>query len=150
MKQPLNEIDWKNEFKEKSVDECIEILHRNVEAITDECIPWKKPTKWHNRPPWMSKAARKTIRKKRCAWNRYKQSKNYQHYTEYVKQRQKTSKKLRIAKRDFERKLAKECKKSPKCLFRYANFKNKTESNVIRLKDEQGNIIDLGKGNPKA
>ena len=136
----LDEIDWKKEFKEKTVDECLEILHRTIEAITDKCIPWKNPSKWHNRPPWMSRSARKTIRKKRCAWKRYIQSKNYQHYTEYVKQRQITSKRIRKAKRDFEQKLAKECKQNPKCLFRYANFKNKTKSNVIRLKDQHGNI----------
>ena len=140
MKSLLDEINWETSFKDKNIDECVEEFYRTVEEVSDKCIPWKVPSKWHNRPPWMSKAARKTVRKKRCAWRRYQQSKSYQQYLQYVKQRNATAKKVKKAKRDFERKLAKECKKNPKCLFKYANFKNKTKNNVIRLKDEHGNI----------
>ena len=60
----LQEVEWKALFESKSVDECTEIFYNKIEDITNECIPWKSPGKWFDRPPWMSKAARKMIRKK--------------------------------------------------------------------------------------
>ena len=64
-----------------------------------------------------------------------------------MKQRNTTSKKIKAAKRNFERQLAKECKKNPKSLFKYANFKSKTKHNNIRLKDQDGNIKTNDKDN---
>ena len=89
----------------------------------------------------MNRKARKCIRKKYCAWNRYQKSNTYQAYVQFTVQRNKTSKVLRNTKKQFEKKLAEECKKNPKALFKYANFKNKTKKNVIRLKDENGDIL---------
>ena len=53
---------------------------------------------------------------------------------EYIKERNKASKKLKTAKRLFEQHLAKECGKNPKAFFRYANFYKKKSTSFIRLK----------------
>ena len=136
----LLDVQWATKFNGRNVDECMNILYEEVDAVAERCIPRKKNSKWHDRPPWMTKAARKCIRKKRCAWNRYLASPNYQKYMQYVKQRNVTTKKLRKAQREFEKNLAKNCKKNPKSLFKYANFKSNVKNNVIRLKDKEGNI----------
>ena len=136
----LLDVEWSTKFNGRNVDECMEILYEEVDAVAERCIPRKKNTKWHDRPPWMTKAARKCIRKKRCAWNRYLESPNHQKYMQYVKQRNATTKKLRKAQREFEKNLAKNCKRNPKSLFKYANFKSNVKNNVIRLKDKEGNI----------
>ena len=140
MTELLLDIEWAAKFKDKNVDECMDILYKEVDAVAEMCIPRKKNNKWHDRPPWMTKAARKCIRKKRCAWNRYLDSPTHLRYLQYVKQRNATTKKLRKAQREFEKNLAKNCKKNPKSLFKYANFKNGIRNNVIRLKDSDGNI----------
>ena len=137
----LNETCWNTIFESKDLDECVDAFYEHVGNITNECVPLTKVTKKiKDRPPWMTKAARKSIRRKKCAWNRYQTSPNHQKYMQYVKQRNATSKKLRGAKKQFEKNLAKQCKKYPKRLFKYANFKNKTKKNVIRLRNGNGDI----------
>lgn len=56
----------------------------------------------------MTNKARRNIKKKHCAWIRYQQSKSYQKYMPFIKQRNKTSNLLRKAKTNFEMELAKE------------------------------------------
>ena len=136
----LQEVQWSSLFKDLDLNGCVDKFYEKVEEIADECIPLQKCFKHSDRPPWMSKKARKAIRKKKCAWQRYQASPTYNKYCQYTKQRNATSKKLRKAKREFEKQLAKGCKKNPKSLFRYANFKSKIKHNVIRIKDEFGNI----------
>ena len=137
----LNNIDWKELFIDKDLDECVAILYDQVNAASKESIPTKQCHKRNSQPPWMNKRARKAIRKKYCAWSRYQQSKTYNQYLNYTKERNRTSKILRTTKKNFEKRLAEDCKRNPKALFKYANFKNKTKKNVIRLKDSNGNIL---------
>ena len=140
MNSLLSDIKWEELFRDLDVDDCVTVFYNKINELTDECIPLQTQRKLRDRPPWMTKRARKAIRKKGCAWKRYINSSSYNRYMQYVKQRNKTGKILRKAKRQFEKKLAKESKKNPKALFRYANYKSKTRKNVIRLKDENGMI----------
>ena len=141
MNDMLGEVDWKSLFEDLDLNESVEVFYKKVDDISRECIPLKKNLKRYNRPPWMTKKARKCIRKKKCAWDRYIKSPSYNKYTQYIKERNAACKKLRKAKKDFEKKLAKECKKNPKALFSYANFKNKVKQNVIRIKDCSGKLL---------
>ena len=140
MNSMLQEVNWDSLFKDQDLNGCVDAFYKKMEEITEKCIPLQRHFKPSYRPPWMTKRARKAIRKKKCAWQRYQMSATYNKYCQYVKQRNITSKKLKKAKRDFEKQLAKGCKKNPKSLFRYANFKNKVKHNVIRIKDEHGRI----------
>ena len=137
----INKVDWTAEFKDKSLEESVnvfyEIMNRNIEA----CVPKKRVSlKKSPKPPWLNKSARKQIRKKKCAWQRYVNSKNYSKYLLYVKERNKCSKKVKKVKMEFEKKLAAECKSNPKVLYRYANFKSKSNKKIIRLKNKDGKI----------
>ena len=105
------------------------------------CVPEKlSKSKKHDKPPWMNKSARKQIRRKQCAWNRYQSSTNYKAYLAYVKCRDKTTSKLRKLKKEYERKIANECKRNPKAFYKYVNFKSKGNKKIIRLKDDAGRV----------
>ena len=140
MNSLLEEIDWDETFKDKNLEDMLKEFYTKIELITKDCVPPKKQSKSKKQPPWMTNKTRRNIRKKHCAWIRYQQSKSYQKYMLFVKQRDKTAKLLRKAKKNFEMQLAKECKSNPKAIFKYANFKSKPRKNVIRLKDADGNI----------
>ena len=88
----------------------------------------------------MNKSARKEIRKKSGAWKRYCLTKSYNKYLDYVKARNRATSKLKAVKKEFEKKLASECKVNPKAFYKYANFKSKANHRVIRLKNKDGKI----------
>ena len=112
----LDDIDWQQQFHDKDLEECVEVFYEITNQKIADCIPPQKNSSKKKRyvPPWMTKSARKEIRKKTCAWNRYMQSNTYKRYQEYVKVRNKTAKKTRKAKWMYEKKLASECKTNPK------------------------------------
>ena len=147
LNEDLTQINWKELFDEKTLDECVEIFYNEIERLSNIHVPKKKYYKKSTQPPWMNRKAKKCIRKKYCAWNRYQKSQSFQAYVKFTQQRNKTAKILRKTKQQFEKKLAEECKRNPKALFKYANFKNKTKKNVIRLKDKNGNILTEDKEN---
>ena len=103
----LDAIDWTKEFKNKSLSESVDIFYQLTDDIINKCVPKKHPKKAGNidSPPWLDKKARKQIKQKNCAWKRYLASKTYQKYLDYVKVRNKTTKKLRKQKQEYEKKL---------------------------------------------
>ena len=141
MNDILSAEDWNILFDNKTLDEKVQILQEVIDKASNKCIPLMTQKKDKSTPPWMSKKSRKQLRKKQCAWKRYCESKSYQKYIQYTKERNKCAKAIKRAKKDYEKKLSEECKKNPKVLFQYANFKNKAKSNIIRLKDENGDFV---------
>ena len=136
----LTEIDWKSTFDSKNLSDCLDRFYEVVKDQIEKCIPYKKARPKRDRPPWMDKAARKHIKKKSCAWDRYLKSKNYNKYLAYIKVRNKTNKDIRKAKKRFEEDIAANCKSNPKGFYKYANFKSKSHKSVIRLKNEDGSL----------
>ena len=145
----LKDIDWSKKFENKSLSECTDIFYQITSEVINECVPMKKPGKgkMSDSPPWMDRRARKQIKQKECAWRRYVGSRSYSKYLDYVKYRNQTNKKLRKIKKEFEQKLASECKTNPKAFYRYANFKSKSRKNVIRLKNAAGKVSMSNKEN---
>ena len=92
------------------------------------------------KPPWMDKSTKRIARKKYFSWKRYQESRTQKRYLEYIKHRDKAAKKIRQAKRNFEQKIAKECKSNPKAFYKYYNFKNKSRNSVIRLRNTDGKL----------
>ena len=92
-------------------------------------------------PPWMNREVKRSARKKYFSYKRYQETRSYRRYLAYVKERDKAGRKLREAKRAYEKKIAKECKKNPKAFYRYTNFKKKSKSSVIRLRNKEGKLI---------
>ena len=145
----LKDIDWDKQFEGKPLSECLSIFYQLTAENIDKCVPKKKPNKSKRggSPPWMDKKARKQIKQKNCAWKRYMTSRTYSKYLDYVRCRNQTTKKLRKLKQEFEKKLAAESKSNPKAFYRYANFKSKSQKNVIRLRNANGKISMSNKEN---
>ena len=142
-------VEWDKQFEDKSLSDCVDIFYQITSDFIGKCVPKKRPKKSGNTdsPPWLNKKARKQIKKKNCAWNRYVTSGSYKKYLDYVRSRNKTTKKLRKLKQEYEKKLASECKSNPKAFYRYANFKSKSRKNIIRLKNDNGKISMSDKEN---
>ena len=134
-------INWDEELKDIPLDESVEKFYSIVNDAIKDWVPVMGNKEFkRDKPPWMSKSARKEIKNKRCAWKRYTESKTYANYLSYTKIRNKTCKAIKQAKKSFEKKLASECKSNPKAFYKYANFKSKSNKKVIRLRDKHGKV----------
>ena len=136
MRDNMQQIDWDSELKDTTdvnvfANRLEEIIKENIQKF----VPLqKKPSnKYGKQAPWLDRKALKAVKRKFHAWRRFQQTKSHVRYMEYVKERNKSAKKLRKAKRAFEENLAKECSKNPKAFFRYANYYKKRSTNFIRL-----------------
>ena len=80
----------------------------------------------------------RNVKKKHKLWKKWKESSDDNVKIKYKKQVNKASKVVRLAKRDFERKIAKNIKKDSKTL----NSSNMQDPTKTRVKSTIGPLID--------
>ena len=140
MKEDLKSIDWDVNFEDcKNVNEMVQKFEDTLHLMVKNHVPMKRKGKnINNNAPWVDFKTLKAIRKKHHAWKRFQNTKSHDKYLDYVKRRNKATKKLRKAKKTFEKKIAKECLTNPKAFYSYANSHKKQSTNFIRLKKNDG------------
>jgi hypothetical protein len=89
-------------------------------------------------PRWMNKAAKAARNQKSKMWIKYRNSRQYKDLVEYKKVQNKAVKEYRKAKRNFERKLAKDIKVNPKSFYAYVRSKTKVRDAVGPLVNSAG------------
>ena len=116
MKRDLESTDWEGEFKDcNGINELVSKFNDILQDNIKKHVPMKKKNtrSSQNKVPWMNNKALKAVKRKYHAWKRYTDTRNHARYEEYVKERNRVNKKLRHAKREFEKNIAKECKTNP-------------------------------------
>ena len=146
LKTLAKETDWDHVLQDNNshitIDQMTVNFYDKMNDLINQSIPLCSATSPKTKKePWMKKSALKQIKKKYHSWKRYTESGKYRMYQIYTKERDKANKEVRKVKAEYEKKIAMECKKNPKAFFRYCNSKSSTKSNIIRLKDKDGNII---------
>ena len=89
----------------------------------------------------MNRNAKAAMKYKSRMWLRYRQSKSYNDMVEYKIAQRKAVKEYKKAKKQFERKLAKDIKTNPKSFYAYVRSKSKVKDSVGPLKDSNGNLV---------
>jgi len=133
--------DWTTELADKNVQEQMDYLETCIQEAINECIPKKKictsrPT---GRPVWMSDRALRKTRRKHSAWIRYLNTLDGEDYQKYIKKRNEAQHALRKARRQFERGLAKDCKRNNKAVWSYINSR-RTRSGIAQLAKSDGTL----------
>ena len=140
----LSEIDWVSELQGKSALASWEYVKEVIDRETEQCVPKKKRRKG-TRPLWMTRNVMRLIRKKRRVWRWYTSSsysrKDCEEFQAYKKVQDQVKKAVRLAKRNFERKLAKDAKKNPKAFYGYMKKKVSNRVSVGPLKDSTGQLV---------
>ena len=135
MKMLLNRINWRQELRGLSLNDAYNRFREIVLRIEDECIPTiEEGGQRSPKPPWLNRNARKAARRKAFAYRRFQGSRSYFLYREFIKERDKSNKILKKARREFEKKLFKEVKKNPKALYRYLNSGKQGRVPICRLR----------------
>ena len=88
----------------------------------------------------MNLTAFKKVERKYSSWIRFLNTKQGETYQEYKCKRNESTHESNKARRSFEKKLAKECRKNPKATWRYMKSTNKASSNVPNLKKSDGSF----------
>ena len=131
MEKEIEEIDWEAEFLGRSGPEQWVLFKERLKQTIDSNVPMKVRRKG-NKPLWMKRNVLRLIRKKRRLWKHYSSSKDCQkdfaQLEAYKKVQNDVRKAVKRAKRDFERKLAKNAKSKSKMFWSY--MKKKTSNRV--------------------
>jgi len=89
----------------------------------------------------MTSKVLKSVKKKHKLWNKWRENADGDAELKYKKQANKASKAVRTAKRDFERKIAKNIKKDSKSFFKYVRSKTRVKSTVGPLLDDNDVLV---------
>ena len=139
----LERVDWESEFANKTVQECWNIFRKKLEELVSEFIPMTKPRDFNE--PWMNWRLMRIWKKKYFAWKRYTESRGYQRYREYKKESNEMKKQARKAKREYEKKLAREIRHNKRAFFRYVNSKLTVRPEISQMQNELGDLVDNDK-----
>ena len=130
--EPVEDVD---------LEDALSKFYSKVNKIIDDNVPeYKKNGNIKRKPDWGNVSTTRSMRRKYHSWQRYLNTKSARNYLLYCKERRKTAKQIRKAKREYERKIAKEAKQNPKAFFKYCNNKAAMKSNIIQLKNDDGKI----------
>ena len=137
IRNSISAINWENILSEADTITSWELFKTKLLSTIEESIP-KKKRRCSNRPLWMIQNVMRTIRKKRRLWKWYCTTKDYEDYQAYQKTCSIARKAVRKAKRNLERKLARDAKTNCKPFYRYLNSCTKTRTKVGPLRDDDG------------
>ena len=88
----------------------------------------------------MTKSALRIVRRKHSAWIRYLNTKEGEDYQTYTRSRNTAQHAIRRARRQFERKLAKECRTNNKGIWNYVRNRTNTRGGTGELFKEDGTL----------
>ena len=144
MKEHLEKVKWDDVFSGcADVNQMTSKFEDIIKIETDNCVPLKKPSnKTKPQCPWIDWKTVKATRRKYHACKRYLSSKSHNKYLQYIKERDRVNKKVKEAKKEFEKKIAKEATSNPKAFYRYVNSNKKNTTNFIRLKKKYSQQSD--------
>ena len=141
----LNQIDWTYMDKQdvnKSWEEfkslLLKSMHENIPKV--KCDQEKKV-----KPSWLNKKVMRCIKKKYKLYKRYLKTKSGHSYLNYITERNKCCKIIKKAKKEYESKIAKNCKHSPKMFWKYVQEKTKQRTGIAGLIKEDGGLAETDK-----
>lgn len=148
MRKEFEGVIW-NELHLEDVEGCwlkirteiLESMHRNIPKIRANGNP-KKGVK----PVWSTSKVFKSVQRKHSLFKKYLASQSSNDYKRYLAKRNECKAVVRKAKRDFEKKLARNCKDNPKQFWRYVQSKTKSSTGISPLDMGDGNLIDTDDG----
>lgn len=130
----LSEIDWYTVFEDKPVEEMYEVFVKILMDLINKYVPKVRCTTGKVKPKWMTREVREQITVKERAWNRLKARKTPLRAEEYRRARNRATTMVKMAKREFDKKLCEDIKANPKHFWSYMRSKTNLKENVMRVK----------------
>ena len=140
MKKDIEMFDWSG-LESLQVEECWKVISKCIKDSMSKNIPKVKSTQTGNKKPrWMNTRVRKSVKKKLKTYKKYIKTKSSHAYGKYIESRNECSRVIKKAKREYERKLAKDCKLNPKLFWKYVQNKTKVTTGISPLTQSDGGV----------
>jgi ribonuclease P/MRP protein subunit RPP40 len=139
MRDNCKQIDWVNIMHQERIDLAWKGFRESMETLRDEWVPLKRLK--NGKCKWVNRAVVKTRRAKTKAWKKYQCIKTEENYDKYKTKLRKAAETCRMAKRNYERKLANDVRNNNKSFFAYVRSKQRTKDKVGPLKDSAGRVV---------
>ena len=142
MKEELGRRDW-GSLADMNVEDGWLVVKNTILESMRENIPRRKVSinKKASKPVWMNNKVKKIVGKKQSFYKRYLKLKTSIDYEKYVEVRNKCNRIIKQAKRDYEQKLATDCKRNPKYFWKYVQSKINLVSGVSSLNRGDGSLV---------
>ena len=137
MRNEVRGIDWTKVLTE-NVENSWNSLKTIITGLMENYIPKTKCNKMRKTPLWMTKKALRIIKKKQKAYKRFIHRRKRYSYQYYLRIRNRCNRIIKKAKKNFEKKIARDCKTNPKQFWKYVQEKTKTNSGIGTLIDKDG------------
>ena len=147
MRATLATVNWNDILAGESIDDQWASLSSKIKSITDVFVPHSSSrlstfkNRQHRKPLWMNERVLASLKKKKAAFEQYKQSRAGQDCLAYTKARNHAKAETRRAVREFEKEIALQAKKNPKAFYKYVNSKVKTRGSIGNLISDRGEIL---------
>ena len=120
--------DWDTILSNKSTQEVSDIIDEAYHKAVEECIPkFEQQNSDIKKPIWMNIRAYRNVKRKYSSWLRYLNTKQSETYKDYISKRNESSKENKKAGKEFERKIATECRTNPKSAWKYMKSTNRVK-----------------------
>ena len=150
MRVEFSQIDWAC-LDDLSVEQCWVKLKALIQTSMERCIPKTKVTKCKRlKPKWLDSITLRVIKKKHNVYQKFLKTKNQRDYEKYIEIRNECNKKIRDAKRVFEKKISEECKINPKGFWHYVKSKTKSKVGISPLITPNGETAITDKDKAQA
>ena len=141
LREELSKMNWVTQLDSLNTLQSWDSIKGSIQEAENKSVPLKR-RRISTRPLWMQQNVMRVIRKKRRLWETYRRSKDYEEYQAYQKVQKEARMLVRRAKRNFEKKLAKEAKRKPKLFYSYLKSRTSNKQSVGPLKTGEKMVSD--------
>ena len=132
-------IDWNEKLRDKSTEESMQIFEEIYHQAVDECVPKTEVgADGRSKPIWMTRHAFRKVKRKYSSWIRYLNTKQGEDYLDYISKRNQSAHAIKQARKEFEKAIAKDCRKNPKGVWNYMKSTQKIKTKIPNLKKSDG------------
>jgi hypothetical protein len=142
IRQRIAAINWAQAMEGKTAHQMWGLLKFEVEAAVESNVPMKKVCSG-GRPYWMTRKIMAAIRRKKRLWKKAKEGGDMESYKEAEKC---VKGMIRCAKRNFEKKLAKENGGNSKPFYSYVKKKTRSRPSIGPLRNEKNETVTDDQG----
>ena len=148
LNQDLKKIKEHKKREEVSLKRCdfLLLIRTKIDEGIELFVPKSSNNLKRRKPKWMNPTVCKSIKKKHLLFKKYIQSDNSFIYRQYLEARNMAARAVKNAKRDHQRKVARDCKSNPKTFWKYVNNSRKYKPNISPLTNDKINFVTDDKG----
>ena len=140
LRKLFKDCNWRQVLGGDDVNVCWIHFMEVYNTVVGQCIPFYH-AKCRKNPPWMNRDLLNLVKQKQKLWKKCKNNPCAQNWNDFKTLSGNLKKRIRKAKLNFEKMIAKNSKQNPKAFYAYIGGKRLNRTGVGPLQDVQGDIV---------